>query len=175
MARLLLIVFHAAHRGRQVGTLGPPGTGKSTVTILMDAIAMAVEQYFKDVLLAPTNRTNQNLAKTWKDIAEEGTYAIANVSRHPAKAQELVVGIDRSSWADHTKAAVCVCVCVHTRQSGHGAATTLFPSVGSSLPDIRRGPDYHRAGHDHNSRHYRWGNNGLLARRQTASHRGRGK
>ena len=107
-ARLLLIVFHAAHRGRQVGTLGPPGTGKSTVTILLDAIAMTIEQYYKDVLLAPTNRTNQNLAKTWKDVAEEGTYAISNVSRHPARPQEPVVGIDRGSWADHAKASVCV-------------------------------------------------------------------
>ncbi len=46
-ARLLLIVFHAAHRGRQVNTLGPPGTGKSTVTILVDAISMTIEQYYK--------------------------------------------------------------------------------------------------------------------------------
>ena len=91
-----------------MNTLGPPGTGKSTVTILLDAIGMTIEQLYKDVLLAATNRTNQNLARAWKDIAEEGTLACASVSRHPARAQEPVVGIDRTLWADHVKAAVCV-------------------------------------------------------------------
>ena len=107
-ARILLIAFHAAHSGRQADTLGPPGTGKSTVTILLDAIGMTVDQLYQDVLLAATNRTNQNLARAWKEIAEEGTLASASVSRHPARTQEPVVGIDRSLWADHVKAAVCV-------------------------------------------------------------------